>query len=429
MKVFNKLIALVFLLTSVSSCSKNIKSSSYFADHVKNEQTSKKIAITKNNLQISVHKSIKISDYKIINHVISDNLLFCINEKGFLIAFDISSEKLLWSKNIIKLKNTIALAGIAKNKDKLLLTYNDRLYQFNLNGDLLNYVHLLDVSLSNPILHNDIIYVFTNNNLLILQQDLHLINKINLKMDSINLLSGHAAHIYGLNANTILHIGSNGSLELADIYFGQNIPIYIPKINFLNNKKYNSTYFNVSGLNCLPVTIGDKVFVYHNIEGLFMINKNGQLMQRKTIKDITQMTVTQDALYLLNNANQISALSLNDLSTIWVKDLSNLSDSFQTTKITGEIQDQKEIKNKILDFEYFSNIVTYQDSLIFASGGKKFYIINKNGDNFENDTENRTFHFKITDSKESGVNTLFIRNNNLFAINNREILIFKLKNK
>ncbi|MFO1130086.1 MAG: hypothetical protein U1E31_01740 [Rickettsiales bacterium] len=420
MKFLNKCLSLIFIL-GLSSCSeKHIKPSSYFTKSLLNKSNNQANINITNDLFISNSKKFNLSSFKIINHKILKDTLFFINEKGFLSAFNLDTKKILWSKNTLNVSFNIHQAGLIINNNKIYITHDKYLFQLDLNGNLINYTNLLDISFVDPVIKNDIIYVKTVYNLLALNKfTLETINKASIKLDANYLFSGDILKLEFLNNNQLLQGLYNGSIIISDMNLNFIESIYSPPINILNKNQNTNTKFNISGFNTSPIIFNDKIYIANNIEGLFCINKDGKILNHKKIEDIVQIAASNNIIYILSNANQISALSADNLEVIWNKNLNLYNDN---------------IKNKIPDFEIFSNIIIYQNSLIFtAEKSKKIYILNLNGNNFiyqdpNNKIKNININFNTFKIKENLIE-LFIYNNELYSLDNKNLYLLNIYNQ
>lgn len=403
----NKKYILTGLLILLAGCNnKNIKPVSYFYQHLQNNAIDKsyKSDNKAENIKLDSKSTLSLISIKNQNSIIDSvfdpkkNILYTVNYVGDLSSFDLENKKLLWNKSHFHTK--VSNVGFCIGDDNYLyILYSRTLNKLDSdNGNLINYIEFNGTGINNPIfsLNNpNKIYVSTvDGNFYILDaKNFKQLNKFNYMTNDNDLFSKYP--------NTIA-LFSNGNVALADIY--NNIHVINKdgkEISYHQGAELDVLKYTIFGTNVEPIITDNLVYINHNIDGIKILDNQGNLVKHATISGVSSWHLKNDALFVINKANQIIRLSAKSLKIQW---LSNL-ESINKKPIT------------ISQFSSYSNIIEYNGNLIFTDTHGYLYIV----DSYDGEIKQRI-------TIKPNISKLILKNNMLYGIGSNKVFYWSISN-
>lgn len=260
--------------------------------------------------------SAKISSGKIIcQPLIADNIVYTLDNKSYVAAYDYKNHKMLWKLKLAQHNNNPSYerGGMALQGNLLYVTYGE-VYVVAIDtktGYESMRAHLTDIASSKPVVREDIVLVQTNTNqLLAFTSDLTAPLWRNM-VYSEPLILGDVAH--PLEYQGVAMVSYNtGHMFAVDLNSGDNIwQVSIDQVTgYIPN-------FMPAGITLQPIIDGNFAFVVTSNELIKFDLTNATIAWRKKIDDIQNITFNGNTLFVTNNARQVAALRPTDGGVIW----------------------------------------------------------------------------------------------------------------
>ncbi len=268
------------------------------------------------------------SDKIIAEPVIENNIVYSINQLGFINAFSLKTEKTIWSTNV----------NISSPDKKIkeffsggILVHNDKLYVSCGTKDLI----IIDTKTGYELLRkkfDDIIYtkpVILDNNILIIQtinNQITFFDINNFKVlaryygqySDIGFISLQGDFSPIIHDNHVIISYSSGEILCLDLKCNQK---WIAHVHSDFNKK---SMLDISSLITKPVFINEYGYFATSNKKIIKINyKTGEIKWQKVFEnEIQSISVyNDDLLFATNSANQIIAISTDKGEVTWQANL------------------------------------------------------------------------------------------------------------
>ncbi len=295
------------------------------------------------------------NSYLTATPVIAENIIFILNGSGVLFAYEKNNlNKLLWKKNLSSMdEKAVAVGGGMVYQDGILYVtagQKDVIALSAENGKEI-WRHTLDnVLRSAPIIQRDKIFVSTIDN---------KVYFLNLRDGNTLWVNDGASETIGLFGSASIAVDGNivviphtsGQLHGVDIYTGQEL--WSANLSY----GYSSlSGFSFSDIDVTPVIRDNVIYVAGNMGSLYAINLvDGNPLWKRDIKGIRSIWASGDFLYVVDENNQLLAISRAGGLIKYV------------TKLGVDIK--YSYKNRVI------GPVMAGDKLIIASNFGKLYIV------------------------------------------------------
>ena len=234
--------------------------------------------ITKYNFYKNKFKNIK----KKLNLIIENNIIYVSDNIGYLYAYDIYNEKILWAKNLkIPFRSNLKIS-----KNILIASHqNNNLRFFNkLNGEILKLIPTEENVVKNRFI----------NNLALNKENLFFLNTYG-SLYSINMKN--------FDINWFLNLNESLDLNPSNLFFGSEIVI--------NNNK---------------LLVSSNQFFY--ILDLY----NGSIIKKKNFTSIIKPIATDNYVFLITRKNLLVCIDLKKGDIIFSYDINEKIANFLDTK-------------------------------------------------------------------------------------------------
>lgn len=352
----NNRLALLFILLFISSCAKqkdnmkdtinvltntnnsfrideNIANKEFSLDNVtdvlsfdsKSKHYGNVILENLNNKKIIKLKRLKYSNRKtdlpfFITPLIRNNMIYLIDIKGKIVAYDKHNKKIIWKQNLDKSVNTynILKGGINFYEDKLYITFGSNTI-FSLdpkNGNILWQKKLDSLLRSMPYIYNNKLYLLTLNNKLycLSPKDGQIIWQKSF-LDNLSSQFGNS----GLNNRGVIMAYGNSSGEIIILDSNKGEVIWKENIGSIN---LGVEHFNFYDVDSMPIIFDKK---------LYAVSSNGRIAAFEYISGVkiweqklsARKTpwITKNLLFIIDNNNRLVAFTQNSGKIKWYVEL------------------------------------------------------------------------------------------------------------
>jgi outer membrane protein assembly factor BamB len=252
------------------------------------------------------------NSYLTATPVITENNIFVLNGSGILFSYDKNNlNKLLWKKNLALADEKLSSVGGG------MVYHNGILYVTSGGKDVVAlsgengkeiWRHTLDNALrSAPIIQGDKLFVSTIDNKVYFLE-LNNGNTLWVNDGASETIGLFGSASIAVDGNIVVIPHSSGQLHGVNIYTGQEL--WSANLSY----GYSSlSGFSFSDIDVTPVIRDNIIYVAGNMGSLYAINLvDGVPLWKRDIKGVRSIWVAGDFLYVIDNNNQLLAISRSE---------------------------------------------------------------------------------------------------------------------
>ncbi len=278
--------------------------------------------------EILKNKQYTISRHKIISEPIFNKaIVYTIDTKGNISAFSIKNKSIIWSYNISTSTdkcNYYVGGGILYHNDRLYVTYGSRFLVVlnSKSGHEIIRKELPDVIRTKPVLigdHTVVVQTITNQILAI-------------NIDNLNFIWQHEGVIRTLSSschvspivqnNRVIVNYSSGQIVALETSSGQ-----VLWTNDLSHQEIGSPNFEIDSISCTPVVNNSHIYIANSTGKIAKLDiMTGHVIWQTTAYDVQSMCLAGNSLFIINNAGQVAAISIDVGKVKFIANLNNKKD-------------------------------------------------------------------------------------------------------
>ncbi|GAB4169987.1 MAG: PQQ-binding-like beta-propeller repeat protein [Rickettsiaceae bacterium] len=319
----------------------------------------------------------KTSSYKLAKHniismpAIAKNVMYSVDDRGYVSAFSLKDKKILWSTDIAAqaLDRNFNSGGILYSDDRLFVTNGSRnLFILDAN----NGIEILrkefpDILRTKPVMANDrLLLVQTISNQL-LAYDVKASKLLWIHEGGLETISTKNQVAPVVYKDSVLVTYSSGEVILIDVNSGKEKWVF----NLTEMGEVGIPGFDPAMIVTTPIINGNYIYFAASNGKLAKVDlDNGGAAWLTRAEDVQSMSLFGNNLFVTNNARQVAAIDLHDGKVKWVGNL--ISESERSSKKPKPVLFQAPFVSEIENGNIALNVI--------GSNGELYQFVPDKGD-------------------------------------------------